>query len=650
MNFSADFLNFPAAQVTQEELQSFSDYMRQLTSQTGIPMETSSCNGRNQCTSRHQPAISRHQPATSRQQTMFRHEQPTATRQTGNEGFPMFRRERPTATRQTGPFEQFGNEGFPMFRRERQTGPFEQCGNENCSMFRRKQPTASRQAGSFEQCGNESSPMFKREQSTAFEQCVADRAKYTSGVHRFEFDGIQCIITTVHRFNWNGYVILPSGHPDCKCNTNQLNSIYTVFNGISFAQNGKIGFSTVGPNDYCLLRDVIGDSSESYKPYRSFNFVMGQTQSLAKQVANRLENQYFQDRLIALLKNSVTPNSGERSPATPKPPSRDSNGIETNFQDIFITLFGIPAVPNSGERSPPTPKSPSRDSDQVETNFQDIFTTLFGIPAVPNSGERSPPASKLPSRDSNGIETNFQDIFTTLFGTPIAPNSGEGSPSKSPLTRQEKESMFDGLKFSFPNTDQKTETLSNSNKLSVNDLDIDSLETIDETEYTPVMRELVNELQGLGYKKVKLVRYPLITRTSVDASPNNASPNNASPNNASTEIKITREERNNDYNDYTDLPDLESDFEEESSESSSKDDTLEKNEDNEKNLNFYTLLALEHLLPGALDNLSKLKDGEKFCICGQCNKEKEQEQNTNETKHDETKFESDETEHSEVVN
>jgi len=53
------------------------------------------------------------------------------------------------------------------------------------------------------------------------------------------------------------------------------------------------------------------------------------------------------------------------------------------------------------------------------------------------------------------------------------------------------------------------------------------------------------------------------------------------------------------------------------------DNTNETKNFDIKKLDYYDLLALEMIFPGAIKNLSSLKPGDKPCICGQCHKKKD---------------------------
>lgn len=130
----------------------------------------------------------------------------------------------------------------------------------------------------------------------SFQDSVNDRAVHTDERNSFVVDGIECVVTNIYRFNWNGYVKLPSDHPDFFMNQRQMNSIYSAYNGIEYCQDGIIGFTTATENDYCLMREIMTGKSESHLEYKSYNFVKCHTINLAKQVAERYVKRREQKR------------------------------------------------------------------------------------------------------------------------------------------------------------------------------------------------------------------------------------------------------------------------------------------------------------------------------------------------------------------
>lgn len=125
-----------------------------------------------------------------------------------------------------------------------------------------------------------------------FTKCLKDRLVHPNDCYQFEFDGIKCFLKSAHRFNWNGYVVLPSGHPDLQRvqEVAYLKNVYKVHNGLSYYNKNVIGFTGAGANDYCLLRETITKTNESQLKYKSFEFIKSQTKLLARQVAERNVN------------------------------------------------------------------------------------------------------------------------------------------------------------------------------------------------------------------------------------------------------------------------------------------------------------------------------------------------------------------------
>lgn len=120
-----------------------------------------------------------------------------------------------------------------------------------------------------------------------FQEAVNDRAVHTHDQDFFVVDGIECSVQSIYRFNWCGYVKLPQDHPDFMLNQRQMNAVYQVHNGITYCQDGIIGFTTVNDNDYCLMREMKTGVSEARLKYRSYSFVKLQTIKLAKQICER---------------------------------------------------------------------------------------------------------------------------------------------------------------------------------------------------------------------------------------------------------------------------------------------------------------------------------------------------------------------------
>lgn len=201
-----------------------------------------------------------------------------------------------------------------------------------------------------------------------FQEAVNDRAVHTSDQDFFVVDGIECVVKNIYRFNWCAYVKLPSDHPDFLLNQRQMNSVYNVHSGISYCQDGSIGFSTVNDNDYCLMREMTRGVSEANLKYRSYNFVKLETIRLAKQIYERYVKRPQQKRRPEALFSIFMDAAGKsrfnhRSDSMTRPP-------EVHFScGSFCAPSGKPqnSQPSWGYQTN-EPVTTARTSPSVDTN------------------------------------------------------------------------------------------------------------------------------------------------------------------------------------------------------------------------------------------------------------------------------------------
>ena len=135
-------------------------------------------------------------------------------------------------------------------------------------------------------CRMSVSPSFSKSiMKSNFETCIADKAAHPNDRYLFKIDGIDCVLVSASKFNWNGYIEMPLNHPDRYLNVEQLSTYYCC--PIDLNEDLLMGFSTTGPNNYCLTREMFLRKSEEDLPYRSFDCVKSQITLMAKTCRRR---------------------------------------------------------------------------------------------------------------------------------------------------------------------------------------------------------------------------------------------------------------------------------------------------------------------------------------------------------------------------
>jgi len=137
-----------------------------------------------------------------------------------------------------------------------------------------------------------------------FSRCVKDRADHPENIYCYNIQGVYYYLVSSEQFNWDSYVILPQGHPDTGLSLEQIKQSYQVQSLIldgmiaGHSSNGSfIGFSSVHPKYYCLMREYQNGSSEEHLSYLTFDYIRKQTEMLAIQVSQRMCQQSSKDKI-----------------------------------------------------------------------------------------------------------------------------------------------------------------------------------------------------------------------------------------------------------------------------------------------------------------------------------------------------------------
>lgn len=299
-------------------------------------------------------------------------------------------------------------------------------------------------------------------QSTSYQKYCKDRQDVGQQILQAELSGIECYIDPVSS-GWFGYVTIPKNHPDRKCSLDQLNAIYHVHNGISFSENGRIGFITgsvteFNPKRYTNTRS----SSELRKPYRSLQFVQYELSLLAAQIALREEN-YRTLANEAKKRGSSADNFRPARGTVPVPPKPNDpfSNLETWIKQMR-NVRGNGQCENchcSSERnytSPPKPNTPkgfnenddvdepffgeSRTSPDIRPNptindfFKELFDARLRSVTSESQTEQNPPSPKQDKQSSDGrvyvrytAQTTDGNVVDKEFTIPSKPAGNEKS-------------------------------------------------------------------------------------------------------------------------------------------------------------------------------------------------------------------------------
>ncbi|XWV25018.1 hypothetical protein QJ856_gp0760 [Tupanvirus deep ocean] len=405
-----------------------------------------------------------------------------------------------------------------------------------------------------------------------FTLCVADRAAHPEDIYKFEVNGVKFFVRTAHNFNWNGYVVLPVGHPDFGVPAEQLRRIYRVHNGVSFSDAGCIGFSTCERGDYCCLREIITCLPESDRTFRDFDFVKSQTEELARQVARRMGRQ---------------PQSSTRSS-----PSATESELTERLVELFSTLLGVPVQ---------TPNEQSSRNSPPESNRNNRFDFTFRPQPTPVSRPQPTPRPQ---------------------STPVS------RPQSTPVSRPEPTPV-----------PRPQPTPSTSECPSVPE----GYVVVDDSDITPEIRSAVNLFKKMGFDTVEVIR-PSGEGKRPAPSTDDQCARDKMTSVLEELLRTTAVKNRSSSDDDDDLPDLVSDDDDEDDEDDDDDDDDDDedtddrtDEESSKNastesqnvsensdlssLDYFQLLALETLFPGSLNRIMNRKEGEEFCLCGECGKD-----------------------------
>lgn len=432
--------------------------------------------------------------------------------------------------------------------------------------------------------------------SDPFTACVADRAAHPDDCYYTVIDGVQCVVESVHRFNWMGLVILPIGHPDEGCTEGQLNMRYRVHNGITFCQDGCIGFNTYGNRDYCLVRETQTGTRECHLPYRTFDFVRQQTESLAMQVAQRMRmprpqaSPWLTDLLAQMaghpmdcrpMGSCATDNL--RRTYFPREMTEPTNGLPTSFRTNPLYMD-----PNQMRRGGP---SVSVSSTGCRTTFD----------CCRPAASTSAPMTSAECRTFGTSPCQFP-VFTFTF-----PNASQGSTtaSQQPPTqnaRQAEQPCAQTLPSCYP-----TFTCPSTHNTAGN--------IVKEENYTSEMTEFVNRVKNLlGVQDVTVVKVDCTVPTP-EATTTTSNRNDSVPDLIDLNGDVCDDEPCS--NEGTDVSSTQSsDNSSDETGNSTRPDT--KPAQKYLDIDLYNLLALELLRPGATNSLFPMDGSECECVCGQC--------------------------------
>jgi hypothetical protein len=358
----------------------------------------------------------------------------------------------------------------------------------------------------------------------SFMECVADRANHSEDKYTFNVDELTCFVTSSCKFNWNGYVVLPVNYKNLYRSLNQINSIHSVHNGISYFQDGVIGFTTAySEGDYCLLREMSTGQPEHNCTYRSFQFVKEQTCQLARQIMAHIR---IMETVIPIspltdIFTKFYQMSSESKKSSPSPQTKMHsqnekineqveyfNNVLQSITETFAKFSQIPA-----ESKKPSPSSQAKDStsfvqaknyftspaNQSQSNtttqsnpYFGNFSFDFGTNANAKTNTTPftfGPASKTDSatntcsknEDNKCCEKNIPKPFSFDFGTtqpkPQSNMQGDGSMI-SQLTNIFKTMGFNEVQFD--NKCQTTDQQSEKNTVDKSVIDEEIFKIVDE--------------------------------------------------------------------------------------------------------------------------------------------------------------------------
>ena len=503
-------------------------------------------------------------------------------------------------------------------------------------------------------------PVRVEKKMNPFMECLRDRQLHPNDEYHFEVAGIKCMIKSTFRFNWDGCVFLPSEMEDTRYSLAELKRTYKVVNGLDFCTRNCIGFTTSTYNDYCLLRETMTQKSETNLPYRSFEFVRAQTESLAFQVAERLalqvaerQNMYdcyednSQDLLSSMMNNifdlyEMSQSSQPSQPSQQRMPMYSEQRMpvpmdqrmpvyqdqrrSTPMENTMPQYFQRQSQPYSQQRSAPSvipQRVPSVIPQRVPATKPVAetcpFEMLFGINmTTPTGGNKTTMPTAKPVTGTCPFEMLFSNAMNEIpkHNMPLRGQGNMPMPSARPPVTPERP----------PVTPQKP---SQSNFSEEN-----------------FLQSIMDALKSVGFDDIKVIDDLMTTET-------NGSTNN---NHKKMMSEVLDELQNSKYfqrnsmdvDEYDDMPCLEDDSECDESDSSSSPSESDSSSNSETETETGTdsetdsensdmssskkeelglegellgLLSLEFMYPGAIGNLLSLKSGDKICICGQCNKD-----------------------------